>query len=591
MTETETAPISLLELDEAERLATPLALDALNDLCEWWAGSAEPEMSPPLCLGWDMHRLWPNEGFALWRDMMLAYESPLLAHHLLENDQRRPTTPEGYEAYLVELWASYDREKHWTDHLIIDVLASEKEERGYEPCGEACDRTEAILNDLAAKVGAKRAALKAADDAREARRLRRLDRFFDLDDAGYAKWLADGRPEISGIKYDRWTERRFRELLEKTPPMPVVPFKAPAAPQPDLLKSSGEFVAAYEPPDFLIDGILQRRYFYSLTAATGSGKTAIAMRIMGHVTAGRPLNGAALEQGTTLYFAGENPTDVQARWLGLTRDMGISPDTTAVHFLVGAMDLNQTAERITAEVIRKGLSLALVIVDTAAAYNSSEDENSNTQAGAYARQLRSLTQLPGGPTVIVLCHPTKRAGDDDLIPRGGGAFLAEVDGNIAVQRRDSLLALSAQGKFRGPEFPAMHFELETVRDHPKLKDTKGRPIPTVIARPVGGDRANVVEKGADHDNERVLRAVSDKQGSSPTDLAKVLGWTYGVNAAPNQTKVARVLKRLLKEKLVVERLGAWRTTHTGDRELNAIDAKRATMPVPPIPLPRGSTSF
>lgn len=577
--------MSLLELDEVERLATPVAMEAMRDLAEWWDGGPEPEMSPPLCLGWDMHRLWPTEGFALWRDLMFEYEPPCWIPGVHE-----PVTMEQYEAALIEQWQLFDREKHWTDSLIIDVLASEKEHRGYQPCGVAWERTEAILNDLAAKVGAKRAAVKTAEDAREARRLKRLDRF-DLDDAGYAKWLADGRPEINGAKYERWTERRFRELLEKTPPMPVVPLKAPAVPQPDLLRSSGEFVGAFEPPDFLVDGILQRRYFYSLTATTGSGKTAIAMRVMGHVAAGRPLNGVAVEQGTTLYFAGENPTDVQARWLGLTRDMEISPDTSAVHFLVGAMDLNQTAERITAEVIRKGLNLALVIVDTAAAYNSSEDENSNTQAGAYARQLRSLTQLPGGPTVIVLCHPTKRAGDDDLIPRGGGAFLAEVDGNIAVQRRDSLLALTAQGKFRGPEFPAMHFELETVRDHPKLKDTKSRPIPTVIARPVGGDRANVMEKGADHDNERVLRAVSDRQGSSPTDLAKALGWTYGAAMAPNQTKVARVLKRLLKEKLVVERLGAWRTTQTGDRELNAIDAKRATMPVPPIPMPRGSTSF
>jgi hypothetical protein len=38
------------------------------------------------------------------------------------------------------------------------------------------------------------------------------------------------------------------------------------------------------------------------------------------------------------------------------------------------------AERITAEVVRKRLQLALVVVDTAAAYNFAEDENSNTQA-------------------------------------------------------------------------------------------------------------------------------------------------------------------------------------------------------------------
>lgn len=165
--------MSLLELDEVERLATPVAMEAMRDLAEWWDGGPEPEMSPPLCLGWDMHRLWPTEGFALWRDLMFEYEPPCWIPGVHE-----PVTMEQYEAALIEQWQLFDREKHWTDSLIIDVLASEKEHRGYQPCGVAWERTEAILNDLAAKVGAKRAAVKTAEDAREARRLKRLDRFF-----------------------------------------------------------------------------------------------------------------------------------------------------------------------------------------------------------------------------------------------------------------------------------------------------------------------------------------------------------------------------------------------------------------------------
>jgi hypothetical protein len=48
------------------------------------------------------------------------------------------------------------------------------------------------------------------------------------------------------------------------------------------------------------------------------------------------------------------------------------PKTDDVHFLDGAaMDLSQVAERITAEVIREGLRLALV-VGAAAAYNFSK---------------------------------------------------------------------------------------------------------------------------------------------------------------------------------------------------------------------------
>jgi hypothetical protein len=40
----------------------------------------------------------------------------------------------------------------------------------------------------------------------------------------------------------------------------------------------------------------------------------------------------------------------------------------------------------------------------------------------------------------------------------------------------------------------------------------------------------------------------------------------------------RMLGRLQKEKLVIERLGGWRTTPTGDIELNRIDLGRPTSP-------------
>ena len=77
-------------------------------------------------------------------------------------------------------------------------MLHDERQRGYEVCGVAWEATEAILNDLAAKCGAKRAAVQAERDAREARPLKRLDRYFDLDDAGYEKWLADGGPTAMG---------------------------------------------------------------------------------------------------------------------------------------------------------------------------------------------------------------------------------------------------------------------------------------------------------------------------------------------------------------------------------------------------------
>src|SRR5262249_51933720 len=46
-----------------------------------------------------------------------------------------------------------------------------------------------------------------------------------------------------------------------------------------LVLSSAEFIAGFPPPDSLVVGWLQRRFVYSLTAATGDGKTAVALLI------------------------------------------------------------------------------------------------------------------------------------------------------------------------------------------------------------------------------------------------------------------------------------------------------------------------
>jgi hypothetical protein len=290
-----------------------------------------------------------------------------------------------------------------------------------------------------------------------------------------------------------------------------------------------------------------------------------------------------------LYLAGENPDDVRARWLVLSREMGIDADTPKVTWLVGA-DMGARDQRLWNEIIKKGLQFALVIVDTAAAYNSGDDENSNNQAGAYARQLRTLTELPGGPCVVILCHPTKRAADDDLTPRGGGAFLAEVDGNMAVMRKDSLLAVVPFGKFRGDMSWSQKYEIEVIKDHPTLKDARGRQMRSVLARPVAEGAAEVMEKRTDADMIAALNALCSTPGATPTDLARVLGWTFGPKGEPNANRVKRNLEKLAKQKLAKETVGRWKTTSAGQQALNDIDNAKPAEPRPMFPMPLPPTS-
>jgi hypothetical protein len=252
--------------------------------------------------------------------------------------------------------------------------------------------------------------------------------------------------------------------------------------------------------------------------------------------------------------------------------------------------------RLILETVKKGLEFVLVVVDTAAAYNPGDDENSNNQAGAYARSLRSLSNLPGGPCVVILCHPTKRAADDDLTPRGGGAFIAEMDGNMAVMRKESLLAIVPFGKFRGDMSWSQKYEIEVVADHPKLKDARGRQMRSVLARPVSEATAAALEHSGERDEDCVLRALPShtEAGLTQTDIARKLCWFIkGDPTQPAHYRVKRLMDSLQQSKLAeVVRKTRWRLTSKGEIEVNRLETATkqtaTTVPLPPtFPTPPG----
>jgi hypothetical protein len=331
--------------------------------------------------------------------------------------------------------------------------------------------------------------------------------------------------------------------------------------------SSAEFVAGFVPPDYLIEGLLQRRFLYSMTAATGTGKTAIALLLAAYVSRGMKLGKLEIARGSVLYFAGENPDDIRMRWLAMTQQLGLTPeDTDNVYFVPGVFKFSEIGQRIRDEMATR--ELALVLVDTSAAYFETDDENSNTQVGAHARRLRQLVQLEGGPTVLVCCHPIKHAGDDNLLPRGGGAFLAEVDGNLTCKKDDSAVELHWQGKFRGPDFAPIAFLLRTVT-HERLKDTKGRLIPTVVAQTLSEEGLRDITARNRDEEDRVLISIGDSPRSTQRDRARNLGWLMK-NGDPYQMRVSRAEKALKQGKLIAETRDGWELTDRGNRELKRV---------------------
>jgi hypothetical protein len=167
-----------------------------------------------------------------------------------------------------------------------------------------------------------------------------------------------------------------------------------------LLTKLGDRLKNFVLPDYLWDGILMKRFCYSLTAQTGTGKTAIALLLAAHVATGRSLCGLDVEKGQVIYFAGENPVDVDMRWLGLCQVMGLDPDALEVAILPFAGPLSKYADAIRGECETRDVRPALVIVDTAAAYFEGEDD----------RQRRHGRLCPKPSSVDHLARPTAHPG-------------------------------------------------------------------------------------------------------------------------------------------------------------------------------------
>lgn len=189
-------------------------------------------------------------------------------------------------------------------------------------------------------------------------------------------------------------------------------------------------------------------------------------------------------------------------------------------------------------------------------------------AGEHARRLRSLTELRGNPTVIAACHPTKNALDDNLVPRGGGAYIAEVDGNTAALKKDGVVEFHKGEKFRGPDFDPIHFKLLEVRTS-RLVDASGRQVPTVLARHITKDEQKAMTSNARRDEDALLIQLDKHPDASIAGLAEAAGWLMG-NGLPYKTKVSRTLDQLKRDKMAKKIRGTWTLTSAGKSEAKRV---------------------
>lgn len=310
--------------------------------------------------------------------------------------------------------------------------------------------------------------------------------------------------------------------------------------------SGEDFIANYKPRRPLIRAWdLKPGWLYSLTGPTGSAKTAIALAETFRLT----------EQGyRVVYLAGENADDVRARVILMLHKLGLDRVPPTLRFVDRTFNLVDGMDHVRAEVGNMGGS-DLIVIDTSPAFqvaSGAMEENSNPEAIRWAQRLRELTRLQGEPVSLALCHPVKRPQTiEECLPRGGGGFIAEVDGNYATwltagDDDEKFFEFRTVGKFRG-FFAPITYRLERATC-PTLVDPDGNPSFTVWAK--RSDDASLEKATRDQiqDDDAVLITMNDYPGKTFSESARLLGW-FHKDDRPDKQRVDRAIKRLVKDSL------------------------------------------
>jgi hypothetical protein len=330
-----------------------------------------------------------------------------------------------------------------------------------------------------------------------------------------------------------------------------------------LLFDAGDWLAENDHQVWLVDKMIQRGSLNAVTAATNHGKTAIMLLLALCVGTGRRFAGRDISTGNVLILCGEDANGFRPRMRATMEKLGLDREDVIgrVTVMPWACPLREYLDQIIKEVTASGLEYSMVLVDTSVAYFTGDSEDDNIQARNHAMDLRELTKIPGAPAVMVNCHPTKGGDLDSLKPRGGGAFLNEIDTNYTVVADGDTAVLHWQQKKRGPDFDQLPFEFMGMSIEEGTYKTQ-----TVVAWPITDERAAEMRRARNLDEDRLMWAMQHHPTHHFAQWASDCGW----NGEASKSKVNRVMGRLVGFKYAEKFRGHYRLTKIGEAEAQKI---------------------
>lgn len=210
---------------------------------------------------------------------------------------------------------------------------------------------------------------------------------------------------------------------------------------------------------------------------SGTFKSFIALDAALHVAHGLPWMGRRTKQGPVLYIAAEGGSGLWPRIAAWHRARRLKWTDAPIHVVPAALDLTSDAWRVVEAAQAKGVSPALVIVDTLSQTYAGE-ENSANEVAAYFRELGTRFRQLWNCAVLIVHHTGHNATER---PRGSSAMRANLDWMMGVFRdeKEMLATLTCAKQKDGETFEDVTFSLSV---HELGTDDDGDRITSLVAR-------------------------------------------------------------------------------------------------------------
>lgn len=325
-----------------------------------------------------------------------------------------------------------------------------------------------------------------------------------------------------------------------------------------LFVPATDFMEAWRPFQYIIKSVVQRGHLYGFTGHGNAGKTSIALYMAACIACGVAFAGRRVERGRVAYFAGENADDIRVRVIALAQVLRLDADALRENLYIAphTFPLAKNAAPV-AEHLKTIGPLALMVIDTRAAYGSADDENDNVQALYDAMALRQLMEAAGRPATLVLNHPPHGAGAEALRPRGGSAYLCELDGNLTVWNDGAGNITLHANRLRGAMFDPILFALQpyTLVGYAQ---PDGDPVGSIVAMPLTDTQAEAQADAERRIEDRLMEHMRLDPSGSEKRWADAIGVT--------KSRAHRILVNLEAEKFVKRQRGKWVLTRKAKNE-------------------------